>query len=158
VCLGWAGMATCLACGPAGTLEGELRAETPAIMGELGEQDPEEMEMPPPKPTCVTPSLTAIRTEVFVPECGACHSGATPAQSLDLTLDETSLRMRLMQPASQSPSGLPLVMPGSTGSSYLYLKIAVRTPLIGDRMPRNDDPLADCTLEGVRQWIVGGAN
>src|SRR5262245_21472238 len=101
------------------------------------------------KPTCITPSLTSLRAELFVPTCGECHSGAAPAEGLDLTLEETALRERLMQSASQSPSGLPLVMPGSTGSSYLFLKIAVKTPLIGERMPKDQDPLQECTVEAV---------
>ena len=63
----------------------------------------------------------------------------------------------LMQPAAQSPSGLPLVTPGATGSSYLYLKIAVRTPLIGERMPKDAEPLEDCRIEAVRKWIADGA-
>ena len=154
MCLWTACLAASIGCGPAGTIDGDLRADAPALTEELGG---EPVEMEESKPTCIAPTLSSIRTELLVPECGGCHSGAAPAQSLDLTLEETALRARLMEPASQSPSGLPLVMPGATGSSYLYLKIAVKTPLIGDRMPKEGDALADCTIEGVRQWIIDGA-
>ncbi len=148
---------TCLGCGPAGTIDGELRADDPsAATTNDHRQDPVEMEES--KPTCITPALTSLRADLFVPVCGQCHAGSTPAQDLDLTLDEAALRMRLLQPASESPSGLPLVMPGAIGSSYLYLKVAVKTPLIGDRMPRDSEALSDCTVESVRRWIADGAN
>jgi hypothetical protein len=138
------------------SIEGEIVPADPSAATATGPEAPIEMEEQ--KPTCIQPSLASIRAELFVPTCGPCHSGPTPAQELDLTMEEAALRMRLMQPARQSPSGLPLVMPGSTGSSYLYLKIAVKTPLIGDRMPQDGEPLLDCTIEAVRRWILEGAN
>jgi hypothetical protein len=144
----------CLGCGPAVSIDGEIVSSDPATTE--GPEVPIEMEES--KPTCITPVLSSLRAELFVPTCGSCHSGTAPAEGLDLTLEETALRDRLMQSASQSPSGLRLIMPGSTGSSYLFLKIAVKTPLIGERMPKDQDPLAKCTVEGVRKWILDGAN
>jgi hypothetical protein len=143
------------ACGPAVSIDGEIVSDESAPATREGPEVPIAEQT---KPTCNTPVLASLREELFVPSCGECHSGAAPAEDLDLTLEGAELRMRLMQPAAQSPSGIPLVKPGSTGSSYLYLKIAVKTPLIGDRMPKDAEPLEECTIESVRKWILEGAN
>jgi hypothetical protein len=52
--------------------------------------------------------------------------------------------------------GALLVAPGSPDSSYLFEKIAVESPSVGDRMPIGNalDPL---DVEAIRQWIAGGA-
>jgi hypothetical protein len=154
--VGRAGLcALVLGCGPADTIGGALHDEGgPAPLVELG--DPNATEDEELDPSCVAPNLGALRAEVFVPACGVagCHSGGSPAEGLDLTMDETALLARLRQPASQSPSGIPLIAPGSAGGSYLYLKVYVKTPLIGERMPRDAEPLDDCAVESLRRFIM----
>lgn len=144
------------ACGPATRIGGDLGVETEQSNARSGQQVETEESSEPG--SCVEPTLGTLRAEVLVPACGGCHAGDDPAENLDLTLELADLRMRLLQPAAQSPSGTPLVTPGSIGASYLYLKVALKTPLIGNRMPRAAEPLEECTIESLHAWIEAGAN
>lgn len=143
-------------CGPATRIGGDLGVESEESTAQTSGRQVETEESR--AQGCVQPDLETLRAEVLIPSCGRCHGGEDPAEDLDLTLELADLRMRLLQPAAQSPAGTPLVTPGSIGASYLYLKVAVKTPLIGNRMPRASDPLDDCTIDSLRAWIEDGAN
>lgn len=147
-----------LACGPAGTVSGELSAAKEA-QGVSQKEIPAVENEPEDERFCVPPSLEALRTELFVPSCATaqCHAGETPAEGLDLSLEPVQLAARLLQPARQSPSGMPLVTPGSIGASYLLLKVALADPLRGAQMPKGEAPIEGCAQEALRTWIIRGA-
>jgi hypothetical protein len=106
-------------------------------------------------PACPDPTLASLAEKVFRPTCATsgCHQGDTPAEGLALDLEEAALQVHLRQASRQSPSGMPLVTPGRTGASYLYLKVAVASPLSGRRMPRDEAPLSECALDALAAWI-----
>jgi hypothetical protein len=155
------------ACGPAGGPKGRLGTAEPVSSGE--EEDPTHAQNvsgakdagiaePDPDETCVEPNLAAIQQEIFIPACArsGCHFGMAPAADLSLARSPEELAMRLRAPATQSPSGMPLVTPRQIGSSYLFLKITLPNPLAGDPMPP-EGRLDDCEIAAVRAWIESGA-
>jgi len=63
-------------------------------------------------------------------------------------------------PAAESCGGI-LVVPGNPDASYLYQKLSNPKPCAGERMPRTEfgsQPLPDCVVMLVHDWIVGGAS
>lgn len=146
------------ACGPAGTVSGELSASKETQ--EVSQKElPSSQEQPNQETFCIEPSLETLREKLLVPTCATtqCHAGEDPAEGLDLSLEPVQLAARLLQPAQQSPSGMPLITPGSIGASYLLLKVALTDPLRGARMPKNEAPIEDCMQEALRAWIIQGA-
>jgi cytochrome c5 len=96
---------------------------------------------------------------IFDAECASCHSAAT-----DLVLTpspEVSWGNLVGKPAPPAEAcGGTLVVPGDPGSSYLYQKLSSPTPCAGTRMPAAEfgpQPLPDCVLALVREWIAEGA-
>lgn len=145
-----------LGCGPAVEFDGELqnRTEQP-IAAPLNEPPPRP---DPNNPDCPAPTLIDLHTAIFSPTCAAseCHVGAEAPEGLDFSIEPDALRARLEQPATQSPSGIPLITPGQPASSYLYLKVFLKTPLIGEQMPPTE-PLVECEVDAIRTWIEQGA-
>ncbi len=72
-----------------------------------------------------------------------CHNDATRAGDLSLTSYHN---------LTQRPN---IVVPGDPNSSLLYLRI---TGQIGQQMPLNRPPLTQNQQEGIRTWIVEGAD
>jgi len=147
-----------VACGPAGGPRGSVLAlGGTAADGDAGVTTDAGARRPDAGAdvTCPDPTLASLSAKVFRPTCATagCHSSDDPAEGLALDLDEAALQVHLRQPSWQSPSGMPLVTPGQKGASYLYLKVAVATPLAGRRMPRDEDPLPDCAVLALAEWI-----
>ena len=151
---------TAAACGPATTVEGEISINAePQPENELppAPRTTEGRFRPPQDGACVELSLPAIQAQIFVPRCTSCHGAEDPAEGLDLSLEVSELRARLLEPSAQTPSGMPLVTPGSVGASYLLLKVALADPLRGAQMPKDEAPLEDCEQEALRSWILEDA-
>ncbi len=112
-------------------------------------------------PACAQPNLASLREEIFLKKCAVsgCHipGEMPPTQDLDLSLPQAELIQRLMQPAAQSPSGMPLITPGRKGASYLYLKVFLESPLEGASMPPNGR-LEACEIMALERWIERGAS
>ena len=95
----------------------------------------------------------------------ACHSGAQPAGSLDLSADDVYDRLVDQPVASLAGAqypGLRRVVPGSKGNSLLWLNLASgtlpaewRAPL--RPMPVGLPPLSATELELVQKWTEEGA-
>lgn len=145
------------ACGPAGGPgSGRLAVEAEAQRTDATRTTAEPKDEPE-APTCIEPTLDAIREAVFLPRCATsgCHDAETAREGLDLSLPVDALTGRLAAAASQSPSGMPLITPGQPGASYLWLKVSLESPLIGTRMPKREAPLDDCELEALKRFIEG---
>jgi hypothetical protein len=104
------------------------------------------------------PTLTAefqsIQDNVFTPMCTTCHAGA--AAPLGFRLDEnSSFAMLVNAPSTEVPS-LMRVNPGQPDASYLIQKLEGRAA-VGARMPLNQPPLPQETINIIRQWIANGA-
>jgi hypothetical protein len=102
----------------------------------------------------VTPDLASIQANVFTPICTQCHVGANAPQGLRLDA-ANSYASLVGVPSSEQPSVLR-VKPGDPGASYIVHKIEGRAA-VGARMPLDQPPLPDATIQAIRQWITDGA-
>ena len=100
--------------------------------------------------------FSEIQSNVFTPTCATagCHQGAGAPGGL--MLDEAnSYTLLVGVPSAQNPA-LDRVEPGDPDNSYLVQKLE-GTASTGARMPLNGTPLAQSTIDIVRQWITDGA-
>jgi hypothetical protein len=102
----------------------------------------------------LTPDLQSIQDNVFTPICTACHAGA--AAPLGLRLDEASTFAMLVNAPSVEVPSILRVSPGNPGASYLIQKLEGNAA-VGGRMPLNQPPLPQATINVIRQWIADGA-
>jgi len=95
--------------------------------------------------------------QIFTENCVTCHS---PGADVDLS-PGVAWGNLVNRPAPSTEScGGTLVIPGNAPMSYLYQKILLDQPCSGARMPRTEfasDPLPDCVIALVSNWIVEGA-
>ena len=82
-----------------------------------------------------------------------CHSGATPAQGLDLS-NGKAYDAIFRKPSSQDADHL-LVEPFDPEASHLFGKLTGEEA--GARMPLGGAPLSDEVIGAFRQWILEGA-
>lgn len=89
-----------------------------------------------------------------------CHSGAAPAQELDLSEGKAHGSLFEVQSVQCLESDMRLrVTPGNPDASYLIDKLRNRN-ICGIetlRMPRDADPLPEETIQLIEQWITEGA-
>ena len=105
---------------------------------------------PPP----LTATFDSIQQNVFTPICTQCHIGA--GAPLGLRLDEASSYAMLVNTPSAEVASLLRVKPGNPDASYLIQKLQ-GTAAVGSRMPLNNPPLPQATIDVIRQWITDGA-
>ena len=95
--------------------------------------------------------------QIFNNNCVYCHS---PGADVDLS-PAVSWGNLVGRPAPATEAcGGTLVVPGDPSASYLYQKLSSDQPCSGLRMPRSEfgsDPLPDCVLALVSNWIASGA-
>jgi len=96
----------------------------------------------------------SIQDNVFTPACTTCHSGA--AAPLGFRLDENSSYAMLVNAPSTEVPSLMRVNPGQPDASYLIQKLEGRAA-VGARMPLNQPPLPQETINVIREWIANGA-
>jgi hypothetical protein len=94
---------------------------------------------------------------IFDESCTSCHSHGA---DLDLSpgLAWSNL-VGVAAPVTESCGGT-LVTAGDPTASYLVQKISSDHPCSGMRMPRTEfapEPLPDCAIALVRNWIASGA-
>jgi len=85
---------------------------------------------------------------IFEAHCYACHGEDRQRGGLRLDLPANILR--------GGDSGEPGVVPGKSGTSFLFHSVAGEDDAI-DQMPLNRDPLSDAQIELIRRWIDEGA-
>jgi len=105
-------------------------------------------------PGPLVPEFQSIQDNVFTPLCAICHSGA--AAPLGLRLDAAAAYAMLVNAPSVEVPALLRVAPGDPDGSYLIHKLEGRAA-VGARMPLDAPPLADATIQVIRQWIIDGA-
>ena len=110
----------------------------------------------PAPPGGFDPNFSEIQANVFAQNCATtgCHLGAGAPQGLRLD-DASSYGMLVGVRSSQSASKLR-VAPGDPGNSYLIQKLE-GTASVGAQMPLNAPPIAQASIDVVRQWIINGA-
>jgi hypothetical protein len=103
----------------------------------------------------IDPTFTNVQDQVFKVSCAfaACHKGQG-ADGLNL---EPPAHAKIVNVATQGFDGGTLVVPSKPDESYLYLKLTLARPPLGQRMPPASDGLEPVRLELVRAWIAAGA-
>ena len=119
---------------------------------------------PTPTPTPCTPftgTLSNVQTKVFTPTCAltSCHAGSNPAgPGLDLS-DTTHILATASNVTAQETfngGSIKILVPGSSGISYLYLKITDATGIAQLPMPQTGQLLDSCSIQAVKDWIDAG--
>lgn len=99
----------------------------------------------------------AIVQAIFDDQCVTCH---TPGADLVLqdNVSWNNLVGRAAPPAEAC--GGTLVVPGDPAASYLFQKLASKSPCSGLQMPRGElgsEPLPACVVDLISSWIQEGA-
>ena len=103
----------------------------------------------------ITADFQSIQDNVFTPICSKCHIGASAPQGLQLDAAH-SYNLLVGAPSSEQPN-LLRVKPGDPNSSYMARKIEGASGIDGGQMPLGETPLAQATIDAIRQWITNGA-
>jgi hypothetical protein len=119
-----------------------------------------------PKPaSCPSegPSFAADIAPLLSTNCESCHSPTGTAFSftkLSLTKADAYALLVNVESVEMATLKKPMkrVLPGNPDSSFLYLKVSMKTPPGGgQRMPLNAAALAADKIELIRSWIAAGA-
>jgi hypothetical protein len=103
----------------------------------------------------LTPDWQSIQDHVFTPICSPCHSGG--GAPFGLMLDAAhSYSLLVGVPSAEVPS-LDRVKPGDPDNSYIIRKLSGAPGIVGGRMPLDETPLPQSTIDVIRQWITNGA-
>lgn len=110
----------------------------------------------PGGPMALAPTLASIQSNVFTPSCAiaGCHGGAGAQQGL--RLDAGFSAANLINVPGTQDAALIRVIPGNPNASFLIHKLE-GTQAVGVRMPAFSPPLAQVTIDVIRQWIQNGA-
>lgn len=111
---------------------------------------------PPPPPAAFNPVFSEIQSNVFTPTCATagCHAGAGAPQGLNL--EEANSYALLVGVASNEVPAVLRVAAGDPDNSYLIQKLEGNAAA-GAQMPLNGTPLAQATIDIIRQWVIDGA-
>ncbi len=111
---------------------------------------------PPPPPPAFGANFSEIQSNVFTPNCAisGCHAGAGAPQGL--ILDAANSYALLVGVASNEVPAVLRVAANDPDNSYLIQKLE-GTAAAGQQMPLNSAPLAQATIDIVRQWVIDGA-
>ena len=114
------------------------------------------------------PTLSTIQAEIFNPSCSfeSCHGGANPQSGLDLQSVEASYAS-LVGVEADEVDGVRVVAGDPDGSILVQSLVG---NIVGDcseqdpcvrwmppPAPAQNSALPDYMVEGVRQWILDGA-
>jgi len=102
----------------------------------------------------VTADFQSIQDNVFTPICSKCHIGGGAPEGLQLDAAH-SYNLLVGVPSAEQPA-LLRVKPGDPDNSYMVHKIE-GVDITGGQMPLMETPLAQPTIDAIRQWITNGA-
>jgi hypothetical protein len=107
-------------------------------------------------PGAFGPNFSEIQANIFTPNCATtgCHLGAAAPQGL--RLDDANSFGMLVGVASSEKSSILRVAPGDPDNSYLLRKLE-GSASVGAQMPLSAPPLAQASIDVIRQWITDGA-
>ncbi len=105
------------------------------------------------------PTLSLDVQPIFTASCAlaGCHTGAAPAQGLDLSSGNTFVNT-VGIPSAQLPS-MQRITPGDPAQSYLVHKIEGTQASVGGtgaRMPFARAALSSTQIATIRAWITSG--
>ncbi len=107
----------------------------------------------PPQTSPLEATFASINSNVIVPKCVQCHSGADPKGDVDLSSYDAIIKHM------DTEADTDLVRPSDSEKSLLYIVIR------DEEMPRKKDikagkaiPVTPEELEAIKAWIDGGAH
>lgn len=102
-------------------------------------------------------TFSSIQSTILSPSCArvGCHTGAAPAQGLDLS-EGVAFGNLVGVPSTEQPIFLR-VEPGNVADSYLFMKVSGDARIQGVRMPLGLPPLSATQLDAIALWIDRGA-
>lgn len=103
----------------------------------------------------LTADWQSIQDNVFTPICSTCHAGGAAPKGLMLDAAH-SYQLLVGVPSTEEPT-LDRVKPGDPDSSYIIMKLTGAPGIQGGRMPLDEAPLPQSTIDVIRQWIASGA-
>jgi hypothetical protein len=114
-------------------------------------------EIPADLGTRMQPTFRSIQDRVFTPYCAVrgCHVGSGGEALLNLEAG-VAWRSLVDRPSTQMPD-LSRVEPGAPERSYLVLKLAEGSAIVGEPMPRRNQRLPEPAIDVIRAWISRGA-
>jgi hypothetical protein len=101
------------------------------------------------------PTLNKIQSKIFSFNCTECHNSSNPPEGLNLT-SGNSFGNLVNKKSNQVPA-LFLVEPFNPDDSYLIRKLEGGPNIVEERMPLDQAPLTQETINVVRAWIAQGA-
>ena len=108
--------------------------------------------------TPVAVSFSAEVQPIFDANCVTCHTLGGMAQFLRLTSAE-SYNALVSQPSQFTVGGTTLVVPSSSATSVLYMRVSGTGLSPSDeQMPRGAPALSSSDQEIIRNWIDEGAS
>ncbi len=116
-----------------------------------------------PDPNALPPSFFANQVQpIFRDHCAQCHSPGSQGYAMTkLSLESDKAYAALVNiPSVEMVKPRPemlLVKPKMPDSSYLYLKITLDNPRVGERMPLLRPKLSADDIQTIKKWIEGGA-
>ncbi len=100
-----------------------------------------------------TATLSSIQANVFNTSCTSCHSGSSPAGSLNLTSGQSYGEMVSVN-ATTALTSMYLVKPGSSTESVLIRRLEGNG--VGP-MPQGGSALDAAVINTIKAWIDAGA-
>ena len=109
-------------------------------------------------PIVLGPTLDQIQAVIFTPTCATagCHTGAAPAEGLNLSDADTSFAALVGVPSVQQAAVLRVAVM-DPDASYLIRKLENDPTISGGQMPFLRTPLAQQEIDVIRLWITNGA-
>lgn len=99
--------------------------------------------------------------QIFNLNClsGGCHNGGDRAAELDLEAGSSYADLLRVVPenAAARDASWFLVLPFEPDRSFLLHKLTGVSGVLGNQMPRSNNPLSEDDVDVVRRWIVAGA-
>ncbi|MBF0350451.1 MAG: hypothetical protein HQM11_05435 [SAR324 cluster bacterium] len=95
-----------------------------------------------------------VQANIFAKYCVICHSGEFPMGGMSLEADQYT---NVVVNKRLSSTRIPIVNPGNSDGSYIYMKITGDANIKGVQMPAMGGPLSDNDIALIKQWIDVGA-
>jgi mono/diheme cytochrome c family protein len=100
-------------------------------------------------PLCAT--AAEITSKIFMPKCGACHSGAMPRAGLDLVMAGAKARLLNIPAKNMACMGKPLIVDSPAVGGVFFDKITGNS--CGNQMPFMNPPLSATEVQCLKDWI-----
>jgi cytochrome c553 len=99
------------------------------------------------------PSVPAAVGKIFKSKCLECHSGASPAASMNL--DVGHLPASILDRPSSEKADLKIADSAAPEKSYMLMKLRGTAGISGSRMPLRAKKLSNADIQAIADWLAG---